>query len=233
MENNIQSPVSKILEEMEILKLDSAASDDHIAARSPSVFVIALIRRNFRNMRPVRKLCGIGYAASLVKLLNVYGKFSKPYLTLYFEQLDQEIYSDPLSSLFVGHIPVIHSAVSSSVSLPETRHFDLNDCFWDKDVVKLLGVDMSKISTPDSDYVDASESFEMLPSDITIGDDCLELFSSKAPSKSRYCSGGGVSHSSDNVSLTSDTEGQPQSGAASGKNLNKLRHVYKQYLISI
>lgn len=180
IKSNPHSPLFNELEELGILKPVCDLN------REPVIFVISLMRRNFRNLRSTCTLCSIGYVACLSLLLVVYRRFSKSTMTLFFEDLDKNMYENPFSSLFVGNVPIINVGGHENKALKsvpcEEESFTLKDCCWNEDLIQLLHVDLSKTSTPDSEYVDANENFA--GEDVTVADDCLEVFT-KGPMEGR------------------------------------------------
>lgn len=196
--SNPHSPLFIELEELGILK---PVCD---LKREPVIFVISLMRRNFRSLRSTRSLCSVGYVACLSLLLVVYRKYSKSTMTLFFEDLDRNMYENSLSSLFVGNVPIISVGGHENKTLKpvpcEEENFSLKDCCWNEDLIQLLRVDLSKAST-DSEYVDAKENFD---EDITLGDDCLEVFT-QGPLEGRK-SASTLSHVSEDLNSDSDAE---------------------------
>lgn len=170
-----QSPLHAAMEDLGLLR---EAGPDKQALPEPTLFVISLVRSSFRTLRPIRSLCNIGYAACIAKLLDTFQRFSRSSLTLMFEELDREMYQNPFASLFIGVVPVIRVGQQrSSTAVPPTRSFSLSDARWNEDLVRLLRVDPSQASTPDSEseYADARENLDR-EGEVAVADDCLEVF---------------------------------------------------------
>ena len=167
---------------------------DEPEAKKLTICIMSLMKRNFHDMRSIQQLCGVGYVGCLFQLRTIYDKFCKPFLTLRFEDLDNEVYKNPFGSLFIGNIPVINILKDEESSKPPVHISPYSGLCWDFHFVKFLRNGTSHVSTPDSEYIAASDN----PLDIALvsaAADCLEVFSrtgktnesSNAQSPERSC----------------------------------------------
>ncbi|KAK8734367.1 hypothetical protein OTU49_006153 [Cherax quadricarinatus] len=138
----------------------------------PTICVMSLMKRNFRDMRSVQQLCGVGYVGCLFKLWSIHGVFCKSFLTLKFEDLDRDIYDNPFSSLFIGNIPVINVRKNQNWK-PPVKTNSYSALCWDTHFVKFLKTRASRTSTPDSEYADA---VEVPQASVSTAADCLKVF---------------------------------------------------------
>ncbi|XP_037797892.1 uncharacterized protein LOC119593059 [Penaeus monodon] len=165
--SNPQSPLYKAMSKLSMLDVAKEKT-------KPAICVLSLMKRNFRDMRSVQLLCGVGYITCLIKLQSIHERFSKPFLTLIFEDLDREIHENPFGSLFVGNIPIINVAKLKG-NIPTVKPKSYSALCWDDHFVQFLGVEASHVATPDSEYSDAFD----LPKDgpyVAAAADCLEVF---------------------------------------------------------
>lgn len=167
--SNPHSPLYKAMKDLDMLE------EPEIKAK-PTICILSLMKRNFHDMRSIQQLCGVGYIRCLVQLRTIYDKFCKPFLTLRFEDLDNEIYKNPFGSLFVGNIPVVSILKDDEESKPKAQTSPYSSLCWDTHYVKFLRNGTSHVSTPDSQYVAATDN----PLDVALvsaAADCLEVFS--------------------------------------------------------
>lgn len=141
----------------------------------PAVCVLSLMKRNFRDMRSVQLLCGVGYITCLIKLQSIHERFGKPFLTLIFEDLDHEIHENPFGSLFIGNIPIVNVAKWKYKNSPSVKPKSYSSLCWDEHFVQFLDTDVSQQATPDSEYSDAFDMPKDGP-DVSAAADCLEVF---------------------------------------------------------
>lgn len=140
----------------------------------PSICILSLMKRNFSVMRSVQMLCGMGYVGCLLKLRSIHEKYKKSVLTLIFEDLDSQIYDNPLGSLFIGNIPTIN-VIKSNNNPVSPKPNPYSSLCYDDHFVNLLTSGPSQLSTPESEYADAIETPREGP-DISEAVDCLQVF---------------------------------------------------------
>ncbi|XP_070000810.1 guanine nucleotide exchange protein SMCR8 isoform X1 [Penaeus vannamei] len=166
----VSKPQSPLYKSMSKLSMLNTAKEK----TKPAICVLSLMKRNFRDMRSVQLLCGVGYISCLIKLQSIHERFSKPFLTLLFEDLDREIHENPFGSLFVGNIPVINVA-KRKCDRPPVKPKSYSALCWDEHFVQFLDGEAVHETTPESEYSDAFD----LPNDgpdVAAAADCLEVF---------------------------------------------------------
>ncbi|XP_076028799.1 uncharacterized protein LOC143017794 [Oratosquilla oratoria] len=208
------SPLHQCLEELHLL------TDEADSVHKPSIFVMSLMKRNFKDMRGIMVLCGVSYVLALIKLLELYERFSKPYLTLQFEDLDQKVYNSANGSLFIGTIPVINidSSSQSKNDICEGTSHGFTNSLWDSELIQLLMPNRGDSPSQDSEYDDATEEVNNDTIDVPPAGDCLEVFqpvanttdTSEASSKTEDESHEGIGES----------KAEDQSGKSSKSDLN-------------
>ena len=124
---------------------------------------MSTVKRTFQDMRQIRDITDIGYVACLDKLLEIYDIFSRPLITLLFDDLDKPLANNPCKSLFIGNIPIIELVLPTSVDSNKTDTNIIKNkrsrvSCWDERLVKLLFMNGEKIERNESD--DDNLSFE-------------------------------------------------------------------------
>lgn len=167
--SNPHSPLYKTMKDLNMLEKPETKAQ-------PTICILSLMKRNFHDMRSIQQLCGVGYVRCLFQLRAIHDKFCKPFLTLRFEDLDNEVYKNPFGSLFVGNIPVVNILQGEEYSKPQAQTNPYSGLCWDTHYVKFLRNGTSHVSTPDSEYVATMDN----PHDMALvsaAADCLEVFS--------------------------------------------------------
>lgn len=167
--SNPHSPLYKTMKDLNMLEKPETKAQ-------PTICILSLMKRNFHDMRSIQQLCGVGYVRCLFQLRAIHDKFCKPFLTLRFEDLDNEVYKNPFGSLFVGNIPVVNILRGEEYSKPQAQTNPYSGLCWDTHYVKFLRNGTSHVSTPDSEYVATMDN----PHDMALvsaAADCLEVFS--------------------------------------------------------
>ncbi|XP_045595703.1 guanine nucleotide exchange protein SMCR8 isoform X2 [Procambarus clarkii] len=165
IESKPQSPLYKAMNNLSMF-------EKPVEKTKPSVCVLSLMKRNFKDMRSVHHLCGVGYVGCLFKLWSIHGVFCKSFITLKFEDLDRDIYDNPFSSLFIGNIPIINVSKDEKCKLP-VQPSSYSALCWDTHFVKFLLTSTSRTSTPDSEY---AETLETSRGNVSAAADCLKVF---------------------------------------------------------
>lgn len=86
----------------------TSASNKTNVSYTPQLWLGSSGKRKFLSLRSLRELCGCGFMASMMELLELHAQLDKSSLALSFESIDGNCYKNDPGSLFIGNIPVVN-----------------------------------------------------------------------------------------------------------------------------